>query len=274
MNQVKERTGTARALSAGLVVLMLVVVAASAWLRLMAPRSPCSDWPACRVAARGEPVAAPAAAQAPAAAAVRGAHRGAASAALLAILALLVMAGRPGTAARGARPLLVALLVLALALSALGIVTPHSRAAAVLLGNLLGGLVMLALAWAVHRRLADAPDLPPRLRRAAAGGAVLWLVQAGGGALAGAAPPAGTLLPIVHLVLAGVAVGWAFVFAGALRTLPRRPERRWLPALLALQLVLGALAASHAAAAAWVWLHNLTAAATLALWLALATARS
>jgi heme A synthase len=273
MNQVKE-SGTARALAAGLVALMLAVVTASAWLRLMPPRVPCAEWPACRAAVRGEPALAPSPAQAPAAAAARGVHRLAASAALVVIVALLVAAGRSGKAARGVRTPLAALLVLALALSALGIVTPHSRTSAVMLGNLLGGLLMLALAWAVHRRWAGAASLPPRLRLAAAGGAALWLAQAGIGAFAGSAPPAGTLLPLAHLVLALVAAGWVIVFANALRGLPPRPEGRWLLVLLALQLLLGGLAGSHGAAGAWVWLHNLTAAAALAVWLALASARA
>ena len=43
--------------------------------------------------------------------------------------------------------LLAVALVLALGLSVLGIVTPGSCVAGVLLGNLLGGVLMLALAW-------------------------------------------------------------------------------------------------------------------------------
>ena len=129
-------------LAAGCVLLMLVVTTASAWLRLAQPRPGCDEWPHCRLAAEAGPVAAPAdpAATTGLLAATRGTHRVAASAVLVLVLALLALATRPprdpAAIAHG-----LALLALALALAALGIAAPRSQAAAVLLGNLGGGLL-------------------------------------------------------------------------------------------------------------------------------------
>jgi hypothetical protein len=76
------------------VALMLVVIGASAWLRLMSPSAWCSDWPACRAAAQGiwlgeAPHSAP-----EGAGLVRGLHRAAASGALVLVIALVVLAAR------------------------------------------------------------------------------------------------------------------------------------------------------------------------------------
>lgn len=69
---------------------------------------------------------------------VRATHRGAATAVLLLVLALAVLSLARTPRRPAAGRLALALLVLALGLSVLGIVTPGSRAAGVLLGNLLG----------------------------------------------------------------------------------------------------------------------------------------
>lgn len=281
--------------------LLLVVVSASAWLRLLAPRAGCSDWPACRVAAQGIVVAdipATVVPGSPAGAAwVRGTHRVAASASLLLIVTLVVIASRLRAGAQGrsaevgpmqhaAGRLPLALLALALALSALGIATPGSRSTLVLLGNLLGGLVMFALAVALARRL-SAIMLPPTAfgaavpsaiqapwRIAAAAGALLWLGQAALGALAGAAPASGTFAPVLHFVLALVAVPWAFVVGLLARAAGRRFEGRALMALAAAQGVAGAASALAAAAPAVVLLHNAGTALGLAMLTSLALPRS
>lgn len=276
MNQVKDseaarsRAWPGRAAWLG-VVLMLVVVIASAWLRLSAPRAACGDWPACRTAAQRVPVWTAPAAAATAEAVMRGVHRVTASLALLVIVGLVVQAAR-GRAA-GAGPLPGALLVLALTLSVLGIVTPGSRSAFVMLGNLLGGMVMFALAYALARRLALAPALSRPWRRVASLAAVTWLVQAALGALSGAPPPSGTPAPALHVVVAIVAAGAAmFVGLAALRH-ARRREGLALLAVLALQVVLGAGAAQAQAAPAFVLAHNAVAALGLALLASLALAR-
>ncbi|MBK9134707.1 MAG: hypothetical protein IPM15_10355 [Betaproteobacteria bacterium] len=286
----EKRTRLLRRLALASALLMLAVVAASAWLRLASLRPACADWPACRVARQAPPALGPAAGPVgddvtaaagtsaaaravPAASVVRGVHRAAASAVLLLIIAMGVQVLR-APARRGVRALLAAALVLALALSALGVATPGSRALGVLLGNLLGGLVLLAIAWTLVRRLQDAPALPRPLRRAAAAAAGLWLAQAALGAVAGAPPAAGTWAPIAHLALAIVAVPLtlAVAFAPALRGGPRRREGLALAALVAAQVVLGLVAAGGDAPLAAVWLHNASAACGVALLAALSAA--
>lgn len=272
-----RRLRVLRALAMLCTLLMLLVVASSAWLRLSQPRAACSDWPACRsaVAHAGD-----GAVQAVAAPALQGlaraVHRGAASLVLLAAAALVVLAlaRRPRLQAPGA--LALALLTLALALAALGIVTPGSRSAAVLLGNLLGGLLMFALAWRLRCRLTPHAAMAgpagdagvPALAFAIALPA--WLAQAALGTLSGSgqvalAPPAHLLMAIVLLPLAGW-IGWHARAAG------RRAEGSALLLVVTLQALLGGTAAAWAATPAAVWLHNLGGALGLALLLGLAPA--
>lgn len=245
-----------------LLLLMAVVVAASGWLRLTQPRAACESWPQCRfvqAAAAVAPLALPRAAES----AVRGVHRAAASAALLLIVGLLVLAWRRRD--RLALRLLAALLALALGLSLLGIVTPGSRAAAVMLGNLLGGALMFALAWVLWRTQRDAPPLPLPLplRRAALGLALAWLAQAALGALSGA--DAGWIATVLHLLGAVLLPIAGFVLALAVRRAGRPREARALLGLLALQVLLGLAGAIAAAPAAAVLVHNAAAALGLAL---------
>lgn len=263
------------------VLLMAVVVLASAWLRLAQPRPPCPDWPGCRVAM---PAAGPVAAAGPAALLplARAAHRGTASALLLVAIALTVLAwrrraGDPATPAHA-----LALLLLALALAALGVVTPGSRAAPVLLGNQLGGLLLLALAWRLLRRLRHrvsggrpaARALPQPgaglARWLAAGGALAWLAQAGAGALSGTAQHAAA--PVVHLALALVALPLAVAAGWAARQQGRRAEGLALLWLAALQALLGAVSAGGDAAAPLVLAHAAAAAGGIALLAGLTTA--
>jgi hypothetical protein len=254
-----------RRLAGGCLVLMLVVTSASAWLRLGQARPVCADWPSCRVDPPRVTLRAPQARPSSETAVVRGVHRAAASTVLVLLLLLLALLRRHGGVSRGARPLVVALLALALGLSALGIVTPGSRSVAVVLGNLFGGFGMLALAWALLRRLAAAPALGPRMRTLAGIVAVLWLAQAALGAWSGTAPPQGTVAPQVHLLL-GVCAATAAGMLGLLaRGTVRRVEGTTLALLSLLQFVLGALAVGYPAAPAVVLLHNLGAATGLAL---------
>jgi len=279
-------------------VLMLVVVAASAWLRLAQPRPACADWPACRAgtaaAAMAMTTESPSPGSTPAAAArglaaTRGVHRIAATAVLLLVLGLVVMAWRE----RAARPDVLRpaamLLGVALALSALGLATPGSRAGGVLLGNLLGGFVMLVGAAVLASRLAIArpvaasvrsarsttsaldPALDPALAagpsltRLARGVAALWLAQAAFGALSGAgllhvAPP-------LHLAFALVALPLAAVVAWRARAANERASRRagaTLRVVIPVLCGLGLASAASSAAPAWVLVHNVTAAIGLA----------
>lgn len=251
-------------LAAGCVLLMLVVTTASAWLRLAQPRPGCDEWPHCRLAAEAGPVAAPAdpAATTGLLAATRGIHRVAASAVLVLVLALLALAARPprdpAAIAHG-----LALLALALALAALGIAAPRSQAAAVLLGNLGGGLLMLGLAWRLLRSLRVPAAGPPAPRVLAALTAACWLAQAGTGVASGAG--LGGAAAQSHLALAAAGVPLALVTGWVAQGRGRRAEGIALMLAAAAQLLLGAASAVSAAAPPWVLLHNALAAVGIAL---------
>jgi len=251
------------------VLLMLAVTTASAWLRLAQPRPDCFDWPACRAAERPVAVAvAPAVMGAPGTLAiVRGTHRVTATLMLLVVIAVATLAMAKPPRQRTAGRLALALLALALGLSVLGIVTPGSRAVGVLLGNLLGGLLMLGLSWRLATQLAGWPISSPRLARWALPGAALWLTQAAFGALSGSGRmPAA---PVAHMALALLAGSCALGVGWAARAQGQRVEGTALLSLTGLQFVLAAAAAGSAAAPAWVLLHNLGAAIGLALLLGL-----
>jgi cytochrome c oxidase assembly protein subunit 15 len=250
-----------------LVLLMLAVTSLSAGLRLTPPRPECADWPVCRAPpAPGGSVELPVlAGTPPAVAAARAAHRVTASLALLSagVLVLLSLARRPRH--RTAGGLAIALLLLALGLAALGIVTPGSRAVAVLLGNLLGGLLMLALAWRLTRHLSgggvDAGG--PSLGWWALAGALLWAVQAALGAMSGTGAAIG--LPIGHQALSFAPGAFALGVGWTARRRGLRPEGTALMAVGVLQWLLGATAARFDASVTLVLVHNVGAAVGLAL---------
>jgi len=256
------------------VLLMLAVTSASAWLRLAQPRPDCFDWPACRSADRPAASAvAPAVLGEPRVlAVVRGIHRAAATLVLVVVMAAAVLAlARPPRRPVAGRMALT-LLGLALALSVLGIITPGSRAIGVLLGNLLGGLLMLALSWRLATALAGWPGSSPALARWALVGAVLWAAQAALGALSGSGHS--DAAPVAHLSLALLAGSCAFGVGWAAREQGRRREGAALWLLTGLQFVLGASAVGSAAAPAMVLLHNIGAALGVALLLGLVRTRA
>lgn len=261
-----------RRLALACVLLMLVVVMASAWLRLAQPRPGCLDWPGCRDAfhpALPDTVG-PWLGHPHTLTAVRAMHRVAASALLpvLAVMAWLALARRPHQAVVGRRAL--AMLGLALVLAALGIVTPGARSPAVLLGNLLGGQLLLALAWSTLRGLRSM-NLPlPTTARWARWGAALWLLQSALGALSGAGY--GQAAAVTHLLLLMPALLWA----GVLGVVARRQgcaDARVLLAVVVVQMALGAAAVALAAPPALVQLHNASAALGLAVMFGLGHAR-
>jgi heme a synthase len=258
-----RRLVTLRRLAWACAVLMLVVTSASAWLRLAQPRPACVDWPGCRSADRPAtlgPVVAPSLLGAPGVLAlVRGTHRVAATAVLLVVVALAALAllRQPRLLAAGHQA--GVLLALALGLSVLGIVTPGSRSAAVL---------MLALSWRLLRDLHGVPRSGPLLARWALAGAVLWALQAALGALSGSRHSAEA--PVAHMGLALLAGSCAFGVGWLARRDGLRAEGTALLALVGLQFALAAGAAGMAAAPAAVLLHNVGAALGLALLLGLA----
>jgi heme a synthase len=259
-----------RRLAWACVLLMLVVTSASACLRLAQPRAACADWPSCRSADRpaatavaGSLLGAPRVL-----ALVRGTHRLAATLVLLGVLAMAVVAlARPPRRPAAGR-LALLLLALALGLSALGIITPGSRALGVLLGNLWGGLLMLALSWRLVLEVHGAPGSSPALARWALVGAGLWAAQAALGALSGSARL--DAAPVAHLSFALLAGSCALGVAGVAHRQGRRAEGAALCGVTGLQFLLGASAAGLAAAPAAVLLHNIGAALGLALLLGLA----
>jgi hypothetical protein len=147
-------------------------------------------------------------------------------------------------------------------------VTPGSRTAGVLLGNLLGGQAMLGLAWSLTVRLQAAQPLDVLLARAAGVGALLWVLQVALGALAGARLVEAA--PIWHLALALLAASWAFGVGWWARRRGRRCEGAALMAAAVAQVALGRAAVAWAAAPVAVLAHNLVAGAGLALLLGLA----
>ena len=258
-----------RRLAWACVLLMLVVTTASAWLRLAQSRPACFDWPACRSADRPTAASvAPAMLGAPGTlAVVRSTHRATASLVLLVVIAVAALALAKPPRRWAAGRLALALLVLALALSVLGIVTPGSRAAGVLLGNLLGGLLMLGISWRLATQLAGWPRAGPALRRWAMLGVGLWLAQSALGALSGSGH--WNAAPVAHMALALLAGSCSLGVGLAARVQGRRVEGHGLLSLTGLQFVLAAGAAGSAAAPAAVLLHNIGAALGLALMLGL-----
>ena len=248
-------------LALGCLALMLAVVASSAWLRMAQPRPVCAEWPQCRSASL-LPAPIEAAGSPALETAVRSVHRIAAS-------LLLPIAGALAWLAWRSSPLLRMpvglLLVLALALAALGVITPGSRSPAVLLGNQLGGWLMLALAWRLVRRTAAtraAPTIAPLLRRMVVLTSLLWLLQAAIGALSGAGLHAS--LPPWHLFIAGIVLSLTLLCGGWARQGPRAREGGALLLLAAMQAVLGIAAVIGAADATRVWVHAMVGAVGLA----------
>lgn len=131
--------------------LMLATIVLSAFMRLSQAGLGCADWPACY----GQNLSSVAQAPAPGTAVIvaRMLHRIVASLVLVLVimLTLSTLAMRPRLHVEGR--LSAVMLLLTLALSALGVVTAGATLPAVTLGNLIGGFLMLALCW----RLAATP---------------------------------------------------------------------------------------------------------------------
>jgi cytochrome c oxidase assembly protein subunit 15 len=144
------KPGPIRGLVLAALLLVLVIITTSAYIRLSQAGFGCADWPACY----GRNASAYSAGQLiPERSAlfwVRALHRLAAS--LTGILLLLIaFLGWQQLKHRSARLAAVATLLLAGFLAWLGLLTP-SKLPAVTLGNLLGGMSLLALLWWLHQR--------------------------------------------------------------------------------------------------------------------------
>lgn len=135
-------------------VLLLAVVVVSAYLRLVNAGLGCADWPDCY----GHPAEARFIANRGDLTPMRAAHRLVATAALALVIALVLLSWRDA-ALRQERRLSLTLLFVMLALSALGWMTGNSTLPAVVLANLVGGFMMLAIAGRLYAVAGDARDL-------------------------------------------------------------------------------------------------------------------
>jgi cytochrome c oxidase assembly protein subunit 15 len=124
--------------------LALVVVVLSAHIRLAASGLGCAGWPACYGAVASVPAGRLDLAQlAPAALA----HRLAATLLAIAVMALAAIAWRQRRTDPGATRITTALVLLTVALAALGVTTPAPRWPLLTLANLLGGIALAGLLW-------------------------------------------------------------------------------------------------------------------------------
>ncbi|MBE0613007.1 MAG: COX15/CtaA family protein [Burkholderiales bacterium] len=144
------KPGPMRWLVLAALLLVLVITTTSAYIRLSQAGFGCADWPACY----GHSVSAYTAGQLiPEQSALfwaRALHRLAASSTGI-LLLLIVFLGWRRLQDRAARLAAVATVVFAGFLAWLGLLTP-SKLPAVTLGNLLGGMSLLALLWWLHQR--------------------------------------------------------------------------------------------------------------------------
>lgn len=137
-------------------VLVLLVVILSAYLRLSGSGLGCTEWPACYALIKAEASGAESLAAAhlvPPWATMT--HRLVASALGILVLGITILALHRRRASR--QPVLIPLAVLALTvfLSVLGYITPSPLLPWVTLSNLLGGMAMLAMLWWLGQRSAS-----------------------------------------------------------------------------------------------------------------------
>lgn len=167
-------------------LLMLTVVAVSAYMRLSQSGLGCDGWPACYGTGSGHEPSSLMSRASPGLAWARVTHRVVASTMLLLVLCLVAMTARHRPHLRREARLALAVLLLTLWLAGLGAAMRGATSPAVVLGNLLGGLATLALCWrlVVVAGAGTAPPAPaPALRRWAWAGLLLVLLQAALGGL-------------------------------------------------------------------------------------------
>ena len=145
------KPGPMRWLVLAALLLVLVITTTSAYIRLSQAGFGCADWPACY----GRSVSAYSAGQLiPEQSALfwaRALHRLAASSTGILLLLIVFLGWQQVARTAAARLAAVATVALAGFLAWLGLLTP-SNLPAVTLGNLLGGMSLLALLWWLHQR--------------------------------------------------------------------------------------------------------------------------
>jgi cytochrome c oxidase assembly protein subunit 15 len=183
MNLSQRRHARLRRLALVAAALVLAITSLSAFIRLSNAGLGCSEWPQCyggRLRAvqqnREPPVA-----DSDAVTVARLAHRLVAVLALLAITTIVIVCfdNRPWLIREGA--LALVMLTLTIGLAVLGRWTTGARMPAVAIGNLLGGLLMLALSWRLAARVTEPGR--PILRMWAWVGVTVLLTQVALGAL-------------------------------------------------------------------------------------------
>lgn len=131
-------------------VLVFAVIVASAYLRLEQSGLGCAGWPACygsQLAAPADAARQPVQEQSLVVVLVRFTHRMAAAGIGLLIMIIAILCIRARRDWPAGLAIAVALVVLLLFLALLGRLTQGTRLPAVTLGNLIGGMTMLALLW-------------------------------------------------------------------------------------------------------------------------------
>jgi cytochrome c oxidase assembly protein subunit 15 len=189
------------------VVVVLVIVAASAYLRQASVRLNCPDWPACTQRITGED---PARAQPAAERAARLVHRLSASIAGALVLLIAYLSSVQQPRMRSDIALSAALVVLTVFLAVLGRWSRTSQAPLVTLGNLLGGMTLLALLHWMRLRTSptkaaavDAGRLAPVAGAALAlalAGVALGALVSGSHAVPAVRAASGELLATAHLL--------------------------------------------------------------------------
>jgi len=188
--------------------LVLAITSLSAFIRLSHAGLGCSEWPQCygsRMRA-AQQYRGPAVADSASVTIARLAHRSIAVLALLSITAMAAVCfgSRPWLLRDGA--LVLALLALAIGLAVLGRWTAGARIPAVAIGNLVGGMLMLALSWRLAAR-ATAPGRP-MFRMWAWVGVAALLTQVALGALVSASYAGLSCAAPGDCLQASAAAGW------------------------------------------------------------------
>jgi cytochrome c oxidase assembly protein subunit 15 len=159
------------------VVVVLVIVASSAYLRQASVRLNCPDWPACAQRAAGEDSAS---AQPTSVTAARLVHRLSASIAGALVLLIAYLSSVQQPRVRSDIALSAAMVALTVFLAVLGRWSRTSQAPLVTLGNLLGGMTLLALLhWMRLRTSRAQASAEGSGRLAPVAGAALALALAG-----------------------------------------------------------------------------------------------
>ena len=166
-----RRMASLRKVAFACAALVLAITTLSAFIRLSAGGLGCEPWPQCYARAARDAQQGNAAPATGAVAAARIAHRITAVAALLLVIYMVMNTWSKAPVLRREGAMVLGLLFLALFLAILGRWTAGSRAPAVVLGNLLAGFVMFALACRLAHEVGrrQAPPAAPGL------GAWVWL---------------------------------------------------------------------------------------------------